>query len=72
MVSVTVCVPEELREKMRMLKGVNWFEVIRRAIEQETRKAKMREASKRIDKLREKHKIKWESKVIRECREHRR
>lgn len=73
MASVTVRIPEELRKKMGQLKNVNWSEVIRSAIEEEIRKAKMREASKRIDELREKHKIEWDStKVIREWRERRR
>lgn len=73
MASVTVSIPEELRKKMGQLKNVNWSEVIRSAIEEEIRKARMREASKRIDELRGKHKIEWDStKVIREWRERRR
>jgi len=72
MVSITVRIPEGLKEKMNQLKDINWSEVIRRAIEEEVRKARMREASRRIDALREKSNIKWDStKVIREWRERR-
>lgn len=73
MVSITVRVSEEVKQKMNQLRGVNWSEVIRRAIEEEIRKARMREASRRIDILREKSKMKWDStKVIRQWRERRR
>lgn len=73
MVSITVRVSEEVKQKMNQLKGVNWSEVIRRAIEEEIRKARMREASRRIDVLREKSKMKWDStEVIRQWRERRR
>lgn len=73
MASITVRIPEELRKKMGQLKDVNWSGVIRSAIEEEIRKARMQEASKKIDELREKHKKKWDStKVIREWREKRR
>lgn len=73
MASITVRIPEELRKKMGQLKDVNWSGVIRAAIEEEIRKARMQEASKKIDELREKHKKKWDStKVIREWREKRR
>lgn len=73
MVSITVRVSEEVKQKMNQLRGVNWSEVIRRAIEEEIRKARMREASRRIDALREKSKMKWDStEVIRQWRERRR
>lgn len=73
MVSITVRVSEEVKQKMNQLRGVNWSEVIRRAIEEEIRKARMREASRRIDVLREKSKMKWDStEVIRQWRERRR
>lgn len=73
MASITVRIPEELRKKMSRLNGVNWSEVVRSAIELEVKKVRMREASRRIDSLREKSTVKWDSvKVIREWREKRR
>ncbi len=72
MTSITVRISEELKRKMSRLGDVNWSEVIRRAIEEEIRKARMQEASRRIDALREKSNIAWDStKVIREWREKR-
>ncbi len=73
MVSITVRISEETRQKMNQLRSVNWSEVVRRAIEGEIRKAMMQEASKRIDALRKKSKIEWDStEVIRQWRERRR
>ncbi len=72
MASITVRISEELKRKMSRLGDVNWSEVIRRAIDEEIRKARMQEASRRIDALREKSNIEWDStKVIREWREKR-
>ncbi len=73
MVSITVRISKEVKQKMNQLRGVNWSEVVRRAIEEEIRKTRMREASRRIDALREKSKIEWDStEVIRQWRERRR
>ncbi len=53
-VNITISVPEELREKMRRVKGINWSAVARRAFEEELRRIERYEAAKRIDELRTK------------------
>jgi len=73
MASITVRISEELKKEMAKIKDVNWSEVLRHAIEQELKRARMQEASRKIDALREKSTIEWDStKVIREWREKRR
>jgi len=72
MATVTVRVPEETKREMERLKHVNWSEVMRKAITEEARKEKMRSAVRRIEELRAKSKVKWDSvSVIREWRERR-
>jgi len=71
--AVTVRVPEETKREMEKLKHVNWSEVMRKAIIEEVRREKMRSAARRIEELRAKSKVKWDSvSVIREWRERRR
>ncbi|KYH39483.1 MAG: hypothetical protein AYL32_016010 [Candidatus Bathyarchaeota archaeon B26-2] len=73
MATITVRVPEELRRKMKKFRHINWSEVIRRAIAEELKRERMREASQTIDRLRAKSKVKWDSvAVIRRWREERR
>lgn len=73
MASITVRISEELKKEMAKIKDINWSEVLRHAIEQELKRARMQEASRKIDALREKSTIEWDStKVIREWREKRR
>ena len=73
MASITVRISEQLKKEMDKIKDVNWSEVLRHAIEQELKKARMQQASRKIDALREKSTIEWDSvKVIREWREKRR
>jgi len=73
MATVTVRVPEETKREMKKLKHVNWSEVMRKAITEGVRREKMRSAAKRIEELRAKSKVKWDSvSVIREWRERRR
>jgi len=73
MAVVTVRVPEETKREMEKLKHVNWSEVMRKAITEEVRRKRMRSAARRIEELRAKSKIKWDSvSVIREWRERRR
>jgi len=52
---ITVRVPKELKEEM-MRVNVNWPEYIRKAIKEEIRRIKRLEASKEIDRIREKTK----------------
>jgi len=73
MTTITLRVPEELKKEMEKLKHINWSEVMRKAIIEEIRRGKMRKASKTIEELRAKSRIKWDSvAVIREWRERRR
>lgn len=72
MATVTLRVPEEIKKEMEKLKRINWSEVMRKAVAEEIRREKMRKASKTIEELRAKSKIKWNSvAVIREWRERR-
>ncbi len=73
MATITVRVPEEIKMEMKRLDHINWSEVVRQAIAEEIKRDKMRRASKTIEELRAKSKIKWDSvSVIREWREKRR
>jgi Arc/MetJ-type ribon-helix-helix transcriptional regulator len=71
--TITVRVPKNIRKEMKRLKHINWSEVIRQAIAEELKKDRMKRASQKIDELRSKSKVKWDSAaVIREWRERRR
>ena len=73
MATITVRLPEEIKKEMKRLDHINWSEVVRQAIAEEIKRDKMRRASKTIEELRAKSKIKWDSvAVIREWREKRR
>ena len=73
MASITVRIPEELKKEMAKIKDANWSEVLRHAIEEKIKRARMEKASRKIDALREKSTTEWDSvKVIREWREKRR
>ena len=73
MASVTVRISEELKKEMAKIQDINWSKILRHAIEREIKRARMEKASRKIDALREKSTIEWDStKVIREWREKRR
>ena len=67
---ISVRIPKKLKEEMMKL-NINWSEYIRNAIKEEIRRNKLLEASKGIDKIREKtkHGIFNSVKAIREDRE---
>ena len=52
---ITVRVPKELKKEMMQV-NVNWPEYIRKAIKEEIRRIKRLEASKEINRIREKTK----------------
>ena len=61
---ITVRIPKELKEEMKRLKGVNWSEVVRKAIEKKIRQEKakwavsvMQEISKKAKLGKPSHKI---------------
>ena len=58
-VNMTITIPEELRLKIKKIKGVNWSEVARRAFEEEIKKIERKKAADEIDKLREESRVKW-------------
>jgi len=73
MATITVRVPEEIKEEMKKFRHINWSRVVREAIAEEIKREKMRRASRIIENLRAKSKVKWDSvAVIREWREKRR
>ena len=60
MSNVTVRVPEELKDRMKHCKSVNWSEVARKAFEDAARKEEMQCAAESIKKLRMESKSKWD------------
>ena len=68
-INMTIVLPEELKEKIRRLKRVNWSEVARKAFEEEIKKIERVEAAGEIDRLRRESKVKWDGvEVIRKWR----
>jgi len=59
-VSMTITIPEGLRERIKNTKDINWSEVARKTFEEEIKKMERREAAKEMDILREESKIKWD------------
>ncbi len=86
MTFLTIRVPESLKRKMRSVRGVNWSEVTRTAIEQKVKEEMKKQREKNRESileaveeqdqiakiLKRKEGVDWESvKVIRHWREHR-
>jgi hypothetical protein len=59
MVNVTVSVPENLKQRMERLKGINWSEVARNAFEEAARRQERLSAANAIKRLREKSGPGW-------------
>jgi len=53
MATITVRIPEELKQEMRRLKHVNWSKVARKAFEERLRREEMRKAAEGMDRLRQ-------------------
>lgn len=53
---MTITIPEELRKRIRKIKGVNWSEVARRAFEEELKRIERQIAAEEMDRLRTKSK----------------
>jgi hypothetical protein len=59
MSNVTVRVPENLKDRMKQCKSVNWSEVARKAFEDAARKEEMQCAAETIKNLRSGSKAEW-------------
>jgi hypothetical protein len=59
MSNVTVRVPEELKDRMKQCKSVNWSEVARKAFEDAARKEEIQCAAEAIKNLRLENKAEW-------------
>ena len=69
MSNVTVRVPEELRDRMKHCKSINWSEVARKAFEEAARKEEIQCAAESIKNLRNESKAEWNgAKEIRKWR----
>ena len=70
MSNVTVRVPEELKDRMKRCKSVNWSDVARKAFEDAARKEEVVNAAQAIKNLRLESTIEWNgSKEIRKWRD---
>ncbi len=70
MSNVTVRVPEELKDRMKHCKSVNWSEVARKAFEDAALKEEMQCAAESIKSLRNESKAEWNgAKEIRKWRD---
>jgi hypothetical protein len=58
-VNMTITIPEDLREKIKDTKDINWSEVARKAFEEEIWRMEREKAAEEMDKLREESKIEW-------------
>ncbi len=59
MSNVTVRVPEELKDRMKHCKSVNWSEVARKAFEDAARKEEIQCAAEAIKNLRMENNAEW-------------
>ena len=57
---MTITIPEELRGRIKAIKGVNWSDVARQAFEEKIRKIERKRAAEKMDKLREESTIVWD------------
>ncbi|NLE06266.1 MAG: hypothetical protein GX638_15885 [Crenarchaeota archaeon] len=70
MSNITIRVSEELKERMKRCKSVNWSEVERKAFEDAARKEEMHHAAESIKNLRTESKTQWDgAKEIRKWRD---
>ena len=60
MSNITIRIPEELKDRMKQCKSINWSEVARKAFEEAARREEIQCASAAIDELRVGSKIKWD------------
>ncbi|XES76280.1 MAG: hypothetical protein ACBZ72_08840 [Candidatus Bathyarchaeia archaeon] len=68
--NITVRVPEELKERMKHCRSINWSEVARRAFEDAARKEERQCAADAIKNLRQESKAEWDGvKEIRKWRD---
>jgi len=68
--NITIRVPEELKNRMKRFKKINWSEVARRAFEEATRREEMLKAAESIKTLRMKSVSEWDgAKEIRKWRD---
>jgi hypothetical protein len=68
--NITVRVPEELKERMKRCKSINWSDVARKAFEDAARKEEKQCAAEAIKKLRLESKTEWDgAKEIRKWRD---
>lgn len=49
--TVAIRLPKRLKEEMEKVKGVNWSEILRQAIEERIRRERIRELSRRVEEL---------------------
>ncbi|MBS3098860.1 hypothetical protein J4462_01465 [Candidatus Pacearchaeota archaeon] len=71
MVNITLSIPENLKEKLRRYREVNWSAVTRRALEEHIRRVEMVEAIAQKSKLTQKDADKLARKIKREmARQH--
>lgn len=69
---ISVRVDEELKERMRRFKDINWSEYVRDSIEERLREEELRKACQEMDRLAEKTSGVWSgSKEIRRWRDRR-
>jgi hypothetical protein len=59
MSNVTVRVPDELKDRMKNCKSVNWSEIARKAFEDAARKQERQCAAESIKNLRNESKAEW-------------
>ncbi len=68
--NITVRVSQELKNRMKRCKSVNWSQVARKAFEDAARKEEMQSAAEAIKTLRNESKAKWNgAKEIRKWRD---
>jgi hypothetical protein len=60
MINITVRVPEELKERMKRCKNVNWSDVARKAFEDAARREEIQCAVESIKKLSSESKEEWD------------
>jgi hypothetical protein len=58
--NITIRVPEELKDRMKRCKSINWSEVARRAFEEAARREEMQCAAESIKKLRTESEAGWD------------
>ncbi|MDP4039849.1 MAG: hypothetical protein Q8P57_04705 [Candidatus Pacearchaeota archaeon] len=67
MTNITLAIPEEIKDEMREFPKINWSYIVRRAINLEIERQKMKkEFIKKLEK--EKKDIEWAVKVVRKGR----